>query len=87
MVQFHDTTAGTGGLALSQWTFGDGQSQQGVASPMHSYTEPGTYTVRLDDSHGGDSWTVTREHLIVVTGIAHRTGHGTRARQINRALG
>ncbi len=43
-----------------QWNFGDGSTGSG-ASPTHTYTEPGTYTVTLNVSNeaGSDSRTLT----------------------------
>jgi len=29
------------------WNFGDGSTTQGIISPTHTYTEPGTYTVQV----------------------------------------
>ena len=29
------------------WDFGDGSTTQGIISPTHTYTEPGTYTVQV----------------------------------------
>lgn len=47
----HDPDAGPGSLTRT-WTFGDG-STSSAASPAHTYTSPGLYTVDLAVSDGG----------------------------------
>jgi gliding motility-associated-like protein len=46
-------TNGSGTIASSYWEFGDGATST-VYSPWHTYTAPGSYTVKLivTDSHG-----------------------------------
>ncbi|HWQ67791.1 MAG TPA: PKD domain-containing protein [Methanospirillum sp.] len=46
-VQFTDLS--TGGPTMWSWDFGDGSTDM-VASPIHTYTKPGTYTVRMSAS-------------------------------------
>jgi len=48
-VQFTDTS--TGDVESRSWSFGDGGTATG-ASPTHTYTSPGTYTVRLTVNAG-----------------------------------
>ncbi len=51
--EFHNTTGGVLPSDSVRWTFGDGtavnglQSDPTVANPLHTYTQPGTYTVCL----------------------------------------
>ena len=54
MVGFNNTTVGT--VTSQLWDFGDGNTDTG-ASPMHTYTTPGTYTVCLTSTNvcGSDS--------------------------------
>jgi PKD repeat protein len=56
VVRFRDTssTAATSWL----WNFGDGNSAS-TASPAHAWSEPGTYTVRLDAQGANTQTTVT----------------------------
>jgi len=77
---FFDACQGTGGLASSYWTFGDG-SHYDTGAPMssvvHTYAAPGTYHVELVDSYGEDSWMVQKD--IVVAGpqvISNPFDHG-----------
>jgi PKD repeat protein len=69
VVQFTDQSDGDVGAWT--WTFGDGESSA-FHSPVHTYTEPGTYTVQLhvtacasavDCAHGWE----TKTDLITVT--------------------
>ncbi|MFH0968470.1 MAG: PKD domain-containing protein [Methanobacteriota archaeon] len=64
-VQFTDTS--TGGPTMWAWNFGDGGTDL-VASPSHTYSSAGTYTVTLtSSSQTGGSSTKTREGYIVVS--------------------
>ncbi len=53
-VQFTDTSAGN--PTTWSWLFGDGSSS-GQQNPVHTYADPGTYTVRLTvtNEFGGDT--------------------------------
>ena len=67
-VTFADLTAGT--FSSRSWNFGDpgsgAQNTSSLAAPLHSYSAPGTYTVRLSvESDGGVS---TRTRDLTVTG-------------------
>ncbi len=59
VVQFNAQTRGTEPVTY-RWNFGDGTTGTGP-NPTHSYTDPGTYTVRLDLSNevGAVNRTVT----------------------------
>lgn len=63
-VQFTDESTGTPTEWL--WNFGDG-NLSAVQFPMHTYTEPGTYTVQLKVTNAGGFTTKTRTDYIVVT--------------------
>ena len=63
-VHFHNTGRGE----AFEWDFGDGTTST-EASPTHTYTSPGNYTVRLVASlPGGCSVTDTLRHTIQVLG-------------------
>jgi len=59
------TNQSTGTIDTFAWTFGDGGTAD-VASPSHTYTVPGTYTVSLTVTGPGGSNTRTRAGLIRV---------------------
>jgi gliding motility-associated-like protein len=40
--------------SVYQWSFGDGVGSSSATSPSYSYTQPGTYTVRLTAESGND---------------------------------
>ncbi|MEQ1895691.1 MAG: PKD domain-containing protein, partial [Planctomycetota bacterium] len=46
------TNQSTGAIATHAWSFGDGASSS-LASPSHTYTAPGTYTVTLTETGPG----------------------------------
>ena len=60
-----DPTGSTGTILKYEWSFGDGQTSKEVA-PVHTYTEAGTYTVklRIEDAKGILS---EAEHTVQVT--------------------
>lgn len=57
-VQFTDTSTGT--ILLWSWDFGDstGSSEQ---NPLHTYTEPGTYTVTLQVFNSAKGWSTEQK--------------------------
>lgn len=65
-VQFANTSTTTGGTATYSWDFGDGTppltgSGAAVNNPIHAYTIPATYIVRLTQTEsGGAQNTVTK---------------------------
>jgi PKD repeat protein len=63
-VQFKDMSPGQPDKWT--WAFGDGASDT-VKNPLHTYTVPGTYTVKLTVVEDGVSSTLTRENYIVVS--------------------
>ena len=63
-VQFTDTSENSPTSWL--WSFGDGVSST-LQNPSHTYSESGTYTVRLTAANGEGSNTVTRSGYILVT--------------------
>src|SRR5690606_26588876 len=42
------------------WNFGDGQSIQGIANPVHEYTTPGSFEVKLSAINQGCSDTSSK---------------------------
>jgi PKD repeat protein len=65
-VQFTDQTQFTGGGNYSwMWTFGDG-SFSFQQNPLRTYSNPGTYTVKLQVSSGQHTHSVTKTNFIVV---------------------
>ncbi len=65
-VQFTDLTAGT--PTMWSWQFGDGTSEGMLASPKHTYTQAGTYTVTLTASNQyGQSDTESKTNYITVS--------------------
>ncbi|RYU10196.1 PKD domain-containing protein [Nocardioides iriomotensis] len=57
-VSFTDTS--TGSPTAWSWSFGDGQSST-AQNPTHTFTDPGTYNVRLTASNAGGSTSATRQ--------------------------
>ncbi len=65
-VKFTDKSSGT--PSMYAWTFGDGTGDM-VASPTHTYTSPGKYSVNLTIADAtGHSSTAARKDLIQVEG-------------------
>ena len=62
-LQFTPIAAATVDVYL--WSFGDGTFSS-QAAPRHVYTEPGTYTVRLDVEGPGGAIGVTKADLVIV---------------------
>jgi len=63
------TDASTGSITSYSWDFGDGGSST-AASPSHTYTASGTYTVALTVTGPGGSDTLTRTDYISVDAAA-----------------
>jgi PKD repeat protein len=66
-VTFTDSSTNT--PTVWTWNFGDGTGSA-LQSPIHTYLNPGTYTVSLTVSNAGGSNTSTRVNYIVVSGSA-----------------
>lgn len=66
-VEFTDESAPAGAADEWLWTFGDGMTST-LASPVHTYTVPGAYTVTqwVTDTATGEWDVLTRSHYIVV---------------------
>lgn len=62
-VRFTDESAGS--PTGWSWDFGDGNSSV-EEDPVHVYTEPGSYTVRLEASNSGGGNTETKSYYITV---------------------
>lgn len=63
VVQFTDTSGGT--ISTWAWDFGDGGASS-LQQPIHSYLQPGTYSVRLTVSGPAGSDTLLRAAVISV---------------------
>ncbi|MDI6644141.1 MAG: DUF3344 domain-containing protein [Methanobacteriaceae archaeon] len=61
-VQFTSTSIGA---TSYEWDFGDGQTSTDE-NPIHTYTDPGTYTVKLTVTGPGGSHTETKQDYITV---------------------
>lgn len=61
------TDLSTGAADAWEWSFGDGATS-GVQNPVHTYTQPGEYSVYLSARGAGGADTEFREHLITVSG-------------------
>jgi PKD repeat protein len=62
-VAFKDASSGV--IESWTWDFGDGTASQ-EHHPLHTYTEPGIYTVKLTAAHRDNSETLTKTDLINV---------------------
>ena len=62
-VQFTDLS--TGSIKSRLWNFGDGQTSS-TQNPLHTYSEPGEYTVTLTVSASGKTDTETKFRYIIV---------------------
>ncbi|MEQ1894270.1 MAG: PKD domain-containing protein, partial [Planctomycetota bacterium] len=60
------TNQSSGSITTHAWTFGDGGTSS-AASPSHTYTAAGTYTVALTETGPGGANTRTRTAYIVVS--------------------
>ncbi|MBK9247233.1 MAG: PKD domain-containing protein [Ignavibacteria bacterium] len=80
-VKFTDASAGS--PSNWNWNFGDNQSST-EQSPSHTYTQVGSYTVRLIISNGSKSDTVTKNAYITVQDVVVVTadfqGNSTKGR-------
>lgn len=78
-VAFEDQSSGAGPLTWS-WSFGDGGASI-LQNPEHTYTVPGTYSVRLVTTGSSGACGSSREDLIVVEGlpasVVERNGSGS----------
>ncbi|HEX4837899.1 MAG TPA: PKD domain-containing protein, partial [Solirubrobacteraceae bacterium] len=54
-----------GTIASYEWSFGDGSSTKGGATPAHTYAEPGMYTVTLTVTDNGGK-TASVSHVVTV---------------------
>lgn len=73
-VQFSDMS--TGGPTSWNWDFGDGTSDTS-RSPSHTYSDAGTYTVRLTATTRTGSLSATRENYIMVDSAVTTTATTT----------
>lgn len=65
-VQFTDQS--TGEVTSWRWNFGDGNIST-QRSPLHTYNDPGSFTVFLEVTGPGGSNRTTRTHYIIVLSI------------------
>ncbi len=70
-VSFKDISTGTGNVVHWDWDFGDGTYSQ-LANPVHTYTQVGSYTVRLTvvDNHGCTHTTAKTNYVSATSPIA-----------------
>ncbi|MEM7531998.1 MAG: S-layer homology domain-containing protein [Chloroflexota bacterium] len=68
-LQVQYTDQSTNSVSSYQWDLGDGQSSID-SNPLHTYTQAGTYTVRLTVTGPGGEDTITKENLITVQAVA-----------------
>ncbi|WP_369692246.1 PKD domain-containing protein [Desulfonema ishimotonii] len=64
-IQFTDESSAGSGITSRTWNFGDGTTSS-EQNPTHTYTEAGTYTVKLTLSGPGGSDTETKTNYIEV---------------------
>jgi len=62
------TDSSTGEIEIRSWTFGDGGSST-EQNPAYIYDDPGTYTVTLEVTGPGGSYTRTRTNYITVNAV------------------
>ena len=70
-LRFRDSS--TGDPTEYEWDFGDGSNTANVRNPVHSFTAPGTFTVRLTASNGGGSSAATQVITVVDPPVASFT--------------
>ena len=63
-VNFHDTA--TNGPTYWSWSFGDGQNSN-AQNPVHTYQNPGVYTVSMTAGNGYGGNSITKAAYITVT--------------------
>ena len=71
-VKFTDTSLNT--PTMWYWDFGDGSAAGTVASPSHTYSDPGTYTVTLTATNQYGSDTITMYDIVTVNGQVMSNG-------------
>jgi PKD repeat protein len=70
------TNTSTGSITTGTWYFGDG-SQSVLSQPTHTYTTPGTYTVKLSVTGPGGSAVATKTGYITVSPALVEVGNLT----------
>jgi PKD repeat protein len=65
-----DSFSRTGAAITYSWDFGDGSAVSTEASPVHTYTAPGTYTAALTVTDTANSITATSTVTIIVGGVS-----------------
>lgn len=73
IVSFSNLSSGTSTLSTYKWFFGDGDTSS-VASPVHTYTSNGTYTVLLNAINGSTACASSYSQVIVVTSVCNIAG-------------
>jgi immune inhibitor A len=71
-VQFNNLSRGGSGELSYQWDFGDGQSST-VASPSHTYSAAGSYSVRLTVTDSQNNQSSNSRTLVVSNPVVPNT--------------
>jgi PKD repeat protein len=66
------TDSSTGNITSWSWDFDNDCTEDGTSrNPIHTFSEPGTYTVTLKVTGPGGLYTATRTYYITVTAAHH----------------
>ncbi len=71
-VRFTDTSLNA--PTMWYWDFGDGATDASTGSPIHTYTDPGSYTVTLTATNQYGSDTITKYDIVTVNGQVMSNG-------------
>lgn len=84
-VTFTDTS--TGGVPTSwYWDFGDGTNSADTKTAIHTFTNPGTYTVTLTATNNAGSDTVSKTDYITVSEALEAPGANFYSTQVQQAI-
>jgi PKD repeat protein len=75
-VNFQDKSLPSGGIVEWKWDFdNDGTYDSYEQNPTHTFTQEGSYSVKLTVSDGTEELTMLKENFITVTGINNISGN------------